>query len=482
MGFVPGQRVGDYVIVRKLAEGGMAEVYLATKRGPSGFVKTCVLKRLKAKPEERDRLSVLFDQEAKLGANLQHPNIVQIFDFQRDPVGELYLVMEFVDGCSLEELCQRVPLGIVPPFIAARIAKEIAKALDYATTVPGRDGRPLRLVHRDITPRNILLGRLGEVKIADFGVAKPMAKLTEGMMRGTVGYMAPEQALADRHVDGRTDLFALGLVLYEMVAGCRPYPVLKELDLAERLQRVDEPFEPVRRHNPSVPRELERLIAKMVELRPERRFQSAAELVAALEEFLELAPSKADVDLERLLSGRLPPPFAPEIGTEEMRRPELVPTPAGKRRKSPAPVDSVIPTIVEQVSTVVVPPPALSAPRVQPEEFVAPGRSSEPGREVRSEELAAPGRSSEPGREVRPTAGRMAGDAVRTEQVSAAAIQTVVEPAKVTSARPMPRRKLAAWMIVAALIVAAIGVGYALGTIAAKVERRADTKSTVSSP
>ena len=258
------------------------------------------------------------------------------FDFQSDPRGELYLVMEFVDGCSLEELCQRVPLGMVPPFIAARIAKEIAKALDYATTVPGRDGRPLRLVHRDVTPRNILLGRLGRVLLADFGVAKPMGKRTEGFMRGTLQYMAPEQILGDRDVDGHADLFALGgLVLYEMVADQRPYVALKELDVAERLARVDEPFESVRRFNPSVPHVLEKLIAKAVELRPEERFQSAAELVDALEAFLDLAPSRADVDLERLLSGRLPPPFQPAIGTEELRRPELVPTRRGRGRMRP---------------------------------------------------------------------------------------------------------------------------------------------------
>ena len=211
-----GTQVGGYTIVRLLAQGGMAEVYLATRVGASGFIKSCVIKRMKAK-EKEPTLRRLFENEASWWPT-SPTRTSSRSSTSRTTGSGLYLAMEYVDGCSLEELRQRLPMKIVPPFIAAGIVREIAKALAYAWSArPATTGSRLHLVHRDVSPHNILVSRVGDVKLSDFGVAKPVSKETEGMMMGKLQYMAPEQMLPGGKLDQRTDLFGLGIVLYELV-------------------------------------------------------------------------------------------------------------------------------------------------------------------------------------------------------------------------------------------------------------------------
>ena len=135
----PQQKLGGYTVLRKLAEGGMAEIYLAQRDGALGFQKVCVIKRVKARFRSDEKFRAMFELEAKMAANLDHSNIVQIFDFQNRG-GELFLAMQYVDGCSLEHLRQRLMGGVMPPFLAARVARDVARALDYAHGFKSPDG------------------------------------------------------------------------------------------------------------------------------------------------------------------------------------------------------------------------------------------------------------------------------------------------------------------------------------------------------
>ncbi|MBS2033031.1 MAG: protein kinase [Deltaproteobacteria bacterium] len=314
MDLQPQQKLGQYTVLRKLAEGGMAEIYLATRGGASGFSKNCVIKRVKAKFRTDAKFRAMFELEAKLAANLEHSNIVQIFDFQSSD-GELFLAMQYVDGCSLEELRNRLPNAVMPPFLAARVARDVASALAYAWAKPGPDGQPLRLVHRDISPHNILVSREGVAKLTDFGIAKPVSKDTTGGFKGKIAYMSPEQARGDK-VDARTDIFALGVVLFELCTGTRPYDQPTDIAFIHDMASGSTPAPRASALGAPVPEELADILERAVRRQPDQRYASAEELVRALEQFLRSAPSEVDVDLARFVVERLgaqPPPSDPAI-------------------------------------------------------------------------------------------------------------------------------------------------------------------------
>ena len=211
--------LGRYELVRPLARGGMAEVYLARRR-VAGVEKRVVIKRIRQERARDPRFLAMFVREARVSMALAHQNIVPTFDFGRAD-DALFLAMEHVEGrdlgVALALSCER---GAPPaPLLAAFIAAECCRALDYAHGRRGPEGTPLGVVHRDLAPKNVLLSWNGEVKLADFGVAALVGD-ADGVMRGTPAYMAPEQAHGQT-VDPRSDLFALGLVLWEMLAGRR---------------------------------------------------------------------------------------------------------------------------------------------------------------------------------------------------------------------------------------------------------------------
>ncbi|MCI0573680.1 MAG: serine/threonine protein kinase [Myxococcaceae bacterium] len=212
--------MGKYFLHERLGVGGMAEVFRATYSPEGGFEKQVALKRvLPAYAGHADFLT-MFRREAELGSLLVHPNIVQVLDLGRHRE-TLFLVMEYVEGLSLAALLERTPGGRLPPSAVAYLGAELAGALAYVHGRTSADGTPLELVHRDLNPPNVLLSRIGEVKLSDFGIARAagQVRLTEARaVRGKAGYVAPEQARGDA-LDGRADLFALGLTLYEALTG-----------------------------------------------------------------------------------------------------------------------------------------------------------------------------------------------------------------------------------------------------------------------
>jgi len=212
--------LGRYELVRPLARGGMADVYLARRRA-AGTEKWLAVKCMRPETARNPRLLELFVREARLSMALVHQNIVPVFDFGR--IGDqVFLAMEHVDGKDLGLSLARAASHRLPPVVAAFIAAECCQALDYAHQRKGPDGIALGVVHRDVTPRNVLLSWSGEVKLTDFGIAA-LAGDAMSRLSGTPEYMAPEQAHR-RPTDPRTDVYAIGLVLREAVSGIRPRP------------------------------------------------------------------------------------------------------------------------------------------------------------------------------------------------------------------------------------------------------------------
>ena len=302
------EQLGRYVLERRIATGGMAEIWLARQDGPAGFAKDIVIKRILPHLADDDKFIEMFLDEARLAAQLSHPNIGQIFDLG-EVDGSYFIAMEYIDGVDLADVVERATeLGHpVPPAVAARIVAEVSMALDYAHNYTTRDGEALQLVHRDISPQNILLTRTGIPKVVDFGVAKAanrQHKTQTGAVKGKLSYMSPEQ-ISGQPLDGRSDLFALGVVLYELVTCRRPFGHESEL-LAVTAILNEQPPSP-RTIVDGVPEELEEVIFKALSKDAADRYASARDMQLALERVLQDAGavlSSRDVEeyLEDLFS------------------------------------------------------------------------------------------------------------------------------------------------------------------------------------
>ena len=281
---LPLRRLGPYILLDRIATGGMGEIYLATLQREAGFEKRLAVKRILPHLASEEAFVRMFEAEARLCARLNHRNIVHVYDFGRDG-GEAYLAMELVDGLDLRSLLDRgLAVGRpLPPGLALRIAGDCARALDYAFRRTGPDGAPLGIIHRDVSPQNVLISREGEVKLTDFGLAKALhldPGSLSGMLKGKLCYMSPEQVRADP-MDGRADVFSLGAVLYEMLAGERVYP--PDLPLPQLLLRVSEArFTPLADAAPELPATLHALVARCLASAPEDRWPTAADLERAL--------------------------------------------------------------------------------------------------------------------------------------------------------------------------------------------------------
>ena len=269
-----------YVIVEYLAEGGMGAIYLGKKLGVGGFEKEVVLKQLLPEFTREPKFIDLFLREARLSASLEHANIVHTIDLV-NAGDDYFMVMEYVKGADLRTLLKRVRRKHKRFSAAAGvfIGHEILEALAYAHQKSAHDGRPLNLIHRDISPSNILLSGAGEVKLTDFGIAKASThRSVFYKVKGKVGYMSPEQARGEP-VDARSDLFSLGVVLYEVVVGERLF--VGDL-MSSASQIYAQPIQPPSQKRPEIPGELDAVILKALSLDPAGRFQNAEEFQEAL--------------------------------------------------------------------------------------------------------------------------------------------------------------------------------------------------------
>lgn len=306
---------GKYRLLRRLAAGGMAHVYLASIDGPDGFSKTCVVKRILPEYASSSDFNKMFVTEAKVAALLNHPNIVQTFDFGK--FGEqYYLAMEWVAGGSVDTILRQavkknVTLG---PKTAVLIGIPILEALSYLESATLPDLTPLNLVHRDVTPGNILVSNIGVVKLTDFGVVKTNAnpgQTVAGVLKGKYSYMSPEQAL-NKSLDHRSDLFSLGVCLYEIATGRR---LFKRESLAATLDAVTHAtVPPPSQSSPDFPVQLERILMKALTLHREDRYQCARDMLADLERFRTTSQwTQSSRELAALMQGLFPGGIATAI-------------------------------------------------------------------------------------------------------------------------------------------------------------------------
>ena len=283
---VPDQ-IGRYEVIQHLASGGMADLFLCRQTGPMGFEKVAAVKKIRGRHADDSEFLTMFMDEARIAALLNHPNIAQIYELGNEG-GSPFLAMEFVSGRSLSAIFKKsLTRGLtMPEHIVAGIMSGIVRGLAYAHERRAPNGQPLNLVHRDVTPQNVLVSHDGQVKLVDFGIAKAanqVARTRHGVIKGKYSYMSPEQ-VRSKPLDGRSDLFAVGILMYEALTAHRPF---KRGTTVETLKAViqDLPPDP-RRYNAAISKPMIDIIARSLFKKTSRRFADANTMLSALEKVL----------------------------------------------------------------------------------------------------------------------------------------------------------------------------------------------------
>ncbi len=297
--------LGPYEIVSHIATGGMAEVYVARRRGAYGFTKSVALKRILPQYAKDPEFVSMFIDEARVGAGLSHPNLVEVFDFGED-AGELYIAMELVDGTTCAKLLRAASARgqTVTVEDTLFLVLSVLRALDFAHGAADDGGTPLGLVHRDVSPGNVLVSRSGAIKLADFGIARAAhveRRTEDGHMKGKLGYMSPEQVLGEE-VDARSDLFTVGIVLAELLVG-RPLFTGDEFDVLLKIRDAD--VSGFVAHATRVPEDLRAVVLRALARRAEDRYPTAQAFADDLEEIvrrrrLAIGPARLAAYLEHL--------------------------------------------------------------------------------------------------------------------------------------------------------------------------------------
>jgi serine/threonine protein kinase len=277
---------GRYTILGKLADGGMAEIFLAVQHGAEGFEKSVVLKRILTQYSADPQFRNMLLDEAHISMTLQHGNIVQVLDLGVAS-GRYFLALELVDGWDLEKILRRAYAAemVFPAALGLHVASQVCRALAYAHG-KSRDGKPLGIVHRDISPNNVLISGEGEVKLADFGIAKAQRKREQtaaGVIKGKVAYMSPEQAQGGV-VDRRSDIFSVGSMLYRMMTDRLPFEANNDLESLLRVQKAE--FLPPQEAKPTIGASVAAIIRRAMRLYPAERFQTADEMLVEVERVL----------------------------------------------------------------------------------------------------------------------------------------------------------------------------------------------------
>jgi len=377
----PGEPFGQYTLLEKIAVGGMAEVWKARMRGVEGFQKMVAIKKILPHMSDNAEFIGMFIDEAKLAAQLSHPNIVHIYDLGK--IGRsYYIAMEYVEGKDLRSILNAgrrrgLPL---PMALSLLIAARLANALDYAHRKRDFEGREIGLVHRDVSPQNVLISFEGDVKLCDFGIAKAVSKAGQtqmGALKGKLQYMSPEQAWG-RAVDARSDIFSLGTVLFEMLTGERLFSGESEMSVLESVRQglTRSP----RQVDPSIPADVDEIVTRALSQEISNRFQSAAEMCQRLEAVLHgLSPTPGPSDLSFYIRRIAEPEVEIEADSAHfLPEPPLEPAEL-LRRPAPEPAAGPFPDIA---------PPAVSG--AEPEE--APVAAVAPLGEVYVEETGKKGR------------------------------------------------------------------------------------------
>jgi serine/threonine protein kinase len=299
----PGERTyGPYQLLEKVAVGGMAEVFRAKRSGVEGFEKVVAVKRILPHLSDNKEFVDMFINEAKMVAGLTHPNIVQIFDLGKIEKS-YYIAMEYVHGRDLRSIQKRArDKGLrIPLDLSVLIVSKICLALEYAHRKKDDQGRAMRIVHRDVSPQNVLISYEGEVKLTDFGIAKAVTKAPTtdaGALRGKLLYMSPEQAWG-KAMDRRSDLFSLGIIFYELITEQKPFLGTSEVSILELVRECR--VTPPRTLNPRIPEKLEAVVMTALHRAPDQRYQDAGEMFRDLERALAERKSPTGAELARFM-------------------------------------------------------------------------------------------------------------------------------------------------------------------------------------
>ncbi len=316
------ERFGELLLMERLASGGMAEVFRAKHLGYAGFEKTVAVKRILPHFATSDDFKSMFRAEANLSAMLQHANITQVFS-NGEIQGYLFLVMEYVDGKNLRQILARADKVKVriPIEISCFIVSEALKGLDYAHNYHDeRTGEALSIVHRDVSPQNVMLGYEGSVKLVDFGIAKAASKnesTRAGVLKGKFGYMSPEQA-SGATLDKRSDIFSMGIILWELLTQRRLFTYEDELKTLEKVRecKVPRPSE----KNPTIPYALEKIVMRALEKDSGQRYSSGAEFYGDLVRYMnDRHPNFISTDFSKFMKEF----YREEIAEEKKRRERL---------------------------------------------------------------------------------------------------------------------------------------------------------------
>ncbi|MFC1610562.1 serine/threonine protein kinase [Myxococcota bacterium] len=282
------ERFGDYLLLEHINTGGMAEVFKAVAYGIEGFEKIIAIKRVLQHLAEDDTFFKAFVDEARIAVELTHRHIIQIFELGQTD-GQCYIAMEYLHGRDLRQLLAdlRAQTERLPFAHSAFVAMCVCSALDHAHKKRTSSGDPLNIVHRDVTPHNILIGFDGDVKVTDFGIAKTAMRLTtktqDGLVKGKLPYLSPEQ-VRGLELDHRSDLFGVGLVLYEMVTGCRQFTASRSHDILQQIREGDITWPS--KVAPDVPPRLEAIVLRALSPNRDRRYACADEMLEDLRQFL----------------------------------------------------------------------------------------------------------------------------------------------------------------------------------------------------
>jgi TonB family protein len=359
-----GIKFGQYVLLDKIATGGMAEVWKARMRGVEGFQKTVAIKKILPHLSDNQDFIEMFIDEAKLAAQLNHNNIIHIYDLGKIQ-SSYYIAMEYIDGYDLKTILKLAadrdnPLSVE---LALFIAAKIAAALDYAHRKRDFEDRDLGLVHRDVSPQNVLISQDGDIKLCDFGIAKAASKASHtqaGALKGKLQYMSPEQAWG-RAIDKRSDIFALATVLFELLTGRKLFTGDNELSILEQVREAR--ITPPSQYNDEVTPQIDAIVVKALQKDPANRYQTAGEMERDINQVLysfKPTPTAADlaIFMHRLSTAEAAPmpPAAPIAEQEPVREPgQLKPAAA---YTPPPPIAPIVPIVAEPAAAAYMPPAA----------------------------------------------------------------------------------------------------------------------------
>ncbi len=360
-----GTRFGQYVLLEKIATGGMAEVWKARMRGVEGFQKIVAIKKILPHLSDNQEFIEMFVDEAKLAAQLNHNNIIHIYDLGKIATS-YYIAMEYVDGHDLKTILKRSqardqPVGVD---IALFVTSKVAAALDYAHRKRDFDQKEMGLVHRDVSPQNVLISQEGDIKLCDFGIAKAATKASHtqvGALKGKLQYMSPEQA-SGKPIDRRSDVFALATVLFEMLTGHKLFTGDNEISILEQVREahVTKPSQ----SNDEVTPEIDRVVLKALQKEPGDRYQTAGEMARDIDAILyNMKPTPTSADLA-IFMHRL---WSAEPVVHRVEEPEHV-----------AAVVDAAPDLAA-----IAPPPKPAPPPVTPRTTTAPGNVVMPAWDAR---------------------------------------------------------------------------------------------------